>query len=71
MFGLEPDHLDALLANDARFQKYPRAPAAVIRGADVRDWGELADYLRESYALVAAAKSKRSGRARPKPGRRA
>ena len=65
VFGLEPDHLDALLANEPTYKKYPRAPAAVVRGADVPDWAALTDYLRESYSLVAKPKkpTKRARRA--------
>jgi hypothetical protein len=68
VFGLEPDHLDALLANEPAYKKYPRAPAAVIRGADVDDWNALRGYLRESYGLVA---KKRVAKKPTKRGRRA
>ena len=58
VFALEPDHMDALLAADPRFKRYSRARAVVIRSSDVRDWAQLADFLHESYKLVAMKSTK-------------
>jgi predicted DNA-binding protein (MmcQ/YjbR family) len=76
VFALEPDHMDALLATDPRFERYARAPALVIRASSIDDWKLLADLLRESYELVAAKRKpkakaakapRRSGRRRASP----
>jgi hypothetical protein len=59
--GLEPDHMDALLAVDPRFKRYSRAPAVVIRGSDIDDWLQMTALLHESCQLVA---TKRKPKAR-------
>lgn len=60
VLGLEPDHADALLANDPRWTRYARDPnAVVIRTADVTDWDEIADLLRASYALAQKPKAQK------------
>src|SRR6185503_20278061 len=59
VLGLEPDHADALIANDPRWTRYARDPnAVVIRTADVTDWDEIADLLRASYDLAGKKKPK-------------
>lgn len=66
VLGLEPDHADALIANDSRWTRYARDPnALVIRTADVTDWDEIADLLRESYELAQKPNSK--SKPKPKP----
>jgi predicted DNA-binding protein (MmcQ/YjbR family) len=51
-FGLEPDHAEALVANDTRFKPYPRDRRAVVLDvAHVKRWSEIAKFLRESYEL--------------------
>ena len=64
VIGLEPDHMDALVAADPRFKRYPRAPAVVIRGSEVADWRHMSDLVHESYRLVASKKKS------PKPRKR-
>lgn len=60
VLGLEPDHADALLANDPRWTRYARDPnAVVIRTADITDWDEIADLLRASYALAQKPKAQK------------
>lgn len=73
VFALEPDHMDALIAEDARFKRYSRARAVVIRGSDVRDWTQMSDFLHESHKLVAtkrAAKSRKAAATARRAGRR-
>src|SRR5690348_195430 len=54
VFGLQPDHLDALVASDPRFERYPRAKGAVqVDCTKVSDWGQLRDFLAESHGMVA------------------
>lgn len=61
VLGLEPDHADALIANDPRWTRYARDPnALVIRTADVTGWDEIADLLRESYDLATRKKLART-----------
>jgi predicted DNA-binding protein (MmcQ/YjbR family) len=69
VLGLEPDHADALIANDPRWTRYARDPnALVIKTADVTDWEEIADLLRASYDLALRKTRKRATTPR-KPGR--
>jgi predicted DNA-binding protein (MmcQ/YjbR family) len=71
VLGLEPDHADALLANDPRWTRYARDPnAVVIRTADVTDWDEIADLLRASYALAQKPKAQPNQRPKAKPKKR-
>lgn len=74
VFALEPDHMDALLEADPRFKRYARARAIVIRGSDVADWRQLADFLHESYELGAKSRKRvakpKAPKARPRSGRR-
>jgi predicted DNA-binding protein (MmcQ/YjbR family) len=66
VFGLEPDHADALVQNDARFTRYARDPNALeIRVARITDWRELRGLLEESYALRAKAEPRKAN-AKPK-----
>jgi len=59
VFGLDPEHADLLLENDARFTRYPRAPnALVLLGSKAKSVTELRTLLRESYALAAPRKKK-------------
>lgn len=67
VFALEPDHMDALLANDPRFKRYPRAPAVVVRGSDIVDWREMSEFLHESYRLVASKRTPKPRAAAIKP----
>jgi len=67
VLGLEPDHADALIANDPRWTRYARDPnAVVIHIADVTDWDEIADLLRASYDLASKPKAKANGKAKAK-----
>jgi hypothetical protein len=52
IFGLEPDHAEALVKNDPRFKPYPRDKRAVVlEAAKVKSWNELRPLLLESYEL--------------------
>ena len=62
VFALEPDHIDAVVDSDPRFKRYPRAPALVIRGSDIDDWGQMTDFLHESCKLAAAMRKPKSRR---------
>ena len=54
VFGLLPDHLDALVDSDSRFERYPRAKGAVqVDCSKVTDWGQIRDFLEESHGMVA------------------
>ena len=82
-FGLEPEHADALIESDPRYQYYGRtpgrgarrsAPTGVwIEAADVDNWEELRVLILEGYRLQAprASSGRRGPRAKTtlRPGR--
>jgi hypothetical protein len=66
VFALEPDHVEALLGADPRFERYTRAPNCVlVHASDVTDWRELGRLLAESLHLSAVQKKPKK-RARAK-----
>ena len=72
VFGLEPDHAAALVANDPRFKPYPRDKRGVIlEAAKVKSWSELEPLIRESYELrKPAPKAPRKTARKPSQGKR-
>ena len=70
IFGLEPDHAEALVAHDPRFKPYPKDKrAVVVDAAAVKKWNELTPLIRESYELSKprkAVKGPAAQRARPR-----
>jgi predicted DNA-binding protein (MmcQ/YjbR family) len=63
VFGLHPDHLDALVASDPRFDRYPRAKGAVqVRSSQITDWRLIRDLLEESHGMVARPVTKKLAR---------
>ena len=67
VFGLEPDHADALLATDERFTRYPRAAhTVVVQGSRITDFGELRALVVESYRLATAGAKRSTTKPRPK-----
>lgn len=57
---LEPDHADALVGGDARFERYPRAADCVmIDVARVKSWGEIRELVEESYRLQTERRRRR------------
>jgi predicted DNA-binding protein (MmcQ/YjbR family) len=70
VFGLEPDHAAALVANDPRFKPYPRDKRGVIlEAAKVKSWSEVQTLIRESYELRKPSKAPRKT-ARKSPQRK-
>jgi predicted DNA-binding protein (MmcQ/YjbR family) len=57
---LEPDHAEALLATDDRFERYARArDAIVVHCTGIKDWKRIRALVEESYRL-SAPKRKRA-----------
>ena len=53
IFGLAPDHAEALTASDARFQRYPRDRRGVmLEPKNIKSWEEVRQFITESYRLV-------------------
>lgn len=71
VFGLEPDHAAALIANDARFKPYPRDKRGVVLdAAKVKSWSELKTLIRESYELRKPSKAPRKAARKSPQGKR-
>ena len=71
VFGLEPEHAELLVANDARFTPYPRdSRGVVIDVAQVRNWSELRALLSESYDLRKPASAPRKAAKKSAPRKR-
>jgi predicted DNA-binding protein (MmcQ/YjbR family) len=59
-FGLEPDHAEALVANDPRFKPYPRdRRGVVLDAAKVKNWSEIKALILESYDLQKPRKAQK------------
>jgi predicted DNA-binding protein (MmcQ/YjbR family) len=71
IFGLEPDHAAALVANDPRFKPYARDKRAVVLdAAKVKSWSEVETLIRESYELRKPSKAQRKTARKSPRGKR-
>ncbi len=71
IFGLEPDHAAALVANDSRFKPYPRDKRAVVlEAAKVKSWSEIKTLIHESYELRKPSKAPRKTAKKSPPRKR-
>ncbi len=71
IFGLEPDHAAALVANDPRFKPYPRDKRAVVLDATkVKSWSEIKTFINESYELRKPSKAPRKTARKPSRAKR-
>jgi predicted DNA-binding protein (MmcQ/YjbR family) len=71
VFGLEPEHAELLVANDARFTPYPRdRRGVVIDASKVKNWSELRALLSESYELRKPATAPRKPAKKSAPAKR-